>query len=43
MQPGKKMKKHKIRSTEETVFNKEQDTSYGVKIAFLHNDDKEMW
>lgn len=43
MQPGKKMKKHKIRSTEETVFNKEQDTSYGVKITFLHNDDKEMW
>lgn len=43
MLPGKKMKKHKIRSTEEIIFNMDSDTSYGVRIAFLHNDDKEMW
>ncbi len=43
MQPGRKMKKNKIRSTEEIIFNKDSDTSYGVKITFLHNDDKEMW
>lgn len=43
MLPGKKMKKHKIRSTEEIIFNMDFDTSHGVRIAFLHNDDKEMW
>lgn len=43
MQPGKKMKKHKIRSTEEVVFNKEPDTSYGIKIAFKDNADEDIW
>lgn len=43
MQPGKKKKKQKIRSMEEIVVSKDPDISCGVKIAFLHNDDKEMW
>ena len=43
MMPGRKLKKHKIRSGEEIIFNMDSDTSYGVKIGFLHNDVKNMW
>ncbi len=44
LQPGKKSKKNKITSgMDGIVFNKDSDTSCGVKIEFLHNSDKESW